>query len=67
VRRRGTVERPVIPPWVADFREWRGVPGAPLPVRYGRWGDERWAWLERYGYDVFDLDDAEVQWKRVKS
>jgi len=53
--------------WSTSGSGMAGAPDAPLPVRYGRWGDEQWAWLDRYGYDVFDLNDATVQWKRDKS
>lgn len=63
MRRRASVERPEFPPWVVDFREWHGAPDEPHPVRYQAWGAEQWEWVERYGYDVFDLDDAEVQWR----
>jgi hypothetical protein len=66
VRRRAGTERPAIPPWVVEFREWDGAPGAPFLERRWQWSRELWEWLERYDYDAFDLNDAELEW-RAKS
>lgn len=60
MKRRGARARPPIPPWVVDIRFWPDFPDMPHQDRNRLWGEATWEWLERYGYDVFDLNDAAV-------
>ncbi len=51
--------RPPIPAWVVDSAQWNG-PRLPYRERHQQWEAARIEWLDSYGYDVFDLNDAEV-------
>jgi len=57
VKRKGANSRPPIPVWVVDMKAWDG-PELPFQERYRQWQAARWEWLDFYGYDVFDEDEA---------
>jgi hypothetical protein len=46
------------------MREWDGLPAASLTEQRRQWSAARDEWLEFYGYDVFDLNDAELELAR---
>ena len=63
MRRTGAGSRPPIPSWVLDVREWEYWPDAPLNERRRQWSAACDEWLTFYGYDVFDLNDAELEYR----
>jgi hypothetical protein len=59
VKRRGAGSRPPIPEWVVDVNCWEPSPEAGERT----WEAARDEWLDFYGYDVFDLNDAELEYR----
>lgn len=58
MKRKGPRSRPPIPPWVVDVNQWE-----PLECGDQEWSVARDEWLDFYGYDVFDLNDAELEYR----
>jgi hypothetical protein len=59
VKRKGAGSRPPIPEWAVDVNCWEPPPGAGEQT----WQAARDEWLDYYGYDVFDLNDAELEYR----
>lgn len=64
MRRIGERTRPSIPDWAISFSEWDGLPDATLDERRRQWSAARQEWLDFYGYDVFDENDAGLEYRR---
>lgn len=63
MKRKGPRSRPPIPEWVVDVRAWSPHPDTAEQDRARAWSAARDEWLDYYGYDVFDLNDAEVEFR----
>lgn len=64
MRRKRDRTRPPIPDWVVCFADWNGLPEGSFLERRWRWSAELWEWLDENGYNVFELDDAEVEYRQ---
>lgn len=58
MKRKGERSRPPIPEWVLDLRSWESHPDLSPGDRARAWSAARQEWLDFYGYDVFDENDA---------